>query len=551
MTVLVDSKTFPSFSKLVMEYTGMKDMLEINRLILTFHKGCSDDQSRKNKNMFINYLVNTQAYTNHARSVFATCARSLGIEDSSVEDMYKAFLKTDSRATGIQVHPMTSHGAAEYIASSPQFSTILGEICIELIRAEYPELKDSAVEIPPSVVRMIATDKRVRAPPLSSNNVWAALSEELERDNSWAFEQNTAPLLPPTQTQTQTQTQPQPQLQSPTSENCKEVQTAGQDESSISRRITERYKHHMSADPTEEELRAMLRCTGSVETMVDTFVAAKQSESSKTIDPYALIDVFETVYERSITVFEYMKMAERHKYSDVSTMKKDIRDSKEKYIDAMHAIDEIHKHYTGEVPDRYVLTRRFVTKIDDSAFQHNLIDSIVQGSYLPGMYETHMRTCIASAYKETYDVPPEEHDIAYMFTHAQQQKLHSASHDLQSLITDIKERTDKHLECMKQVFLAVVGRSPDQVETVELLAKYREDFDATPSKPTNYTDASIKDMLYASLEYHEVLRDKLKGAYEIKHTSPPMPSTLYRLLSRALADEQAKRMDVNGLVDWI
>jgi hypothetical protein len=298
-----------------------------------------------------------------------------------------------------------------------------------------------------------------------------------------------------------------------------------------------------------------LDCLANIGKLVDILCDFEHPSSNDQVladTSRRLIVVFETIYERPITVHEFLKWAPRLRDASTASMSATLRESMEHFNTAMNTVDRIHKQYLGAIDDRYLMIGKYINRIDHSSCYEEIINNILEDQYQgkQGVYESCMKTLITKIYQNTYDNEPRPTDVHYFFHHAKTQKLHLESGELHGVITDKKTETDRFITSMQAVFQNVICRDPDHLEIVEYLIYYRNDVEKEIFD-VNLSDEKVANELYASLEFNDVLRNEIQRQFLEITKKPPLPSLIYKCMQQILLSEDTKRNYKPFIKDYI
>lgn len=235
--------------------------------------------------------------------------------------------------------------------------------------------------------------------------------------------------------------------------------------------------------------------------------------------------VFLTCYKREPFVPEFLKIVE-HGITD---------------LEAMHMAHIIHYDVVQDLYQNYVaaniteidFVKRYIYAIDDQIY----VDAIIQELTSSAEYEKEMCAVICDAYTGLYDTRLEIDDLAYMFIQIKNKKLSLRSHELSEIISTLKIQTDGYMTSLDGIYRNILTRSPDAYECVHYKQVYRDDHDVKT------TEATVLSDLYASLEYHDVLKTKIRAIHDETVGTPLLPSKLFALLNQVLKSTALMRDD--------
>ena len=122
-------------------------------------------------------------------------------------------------------------------------------------------------------------------------------------------------------------------------------------------------------------------------------------------------------------------------------------------------------------------------------------------------------------------------DLVYIFTMIKTLKLSIVDDNINRILSSFKEITDAITSHIFRVFLNVLERQPDIHEVEEHIIFYRDNID---EKTMENLDTILEQTLMNSLEYHDILKTKIKIAYKSARTKEILPSTLFSVLNQVI-----------------
>jgi len=210
---------------------------------------------------------------------------------------------------------------------------------------------------------------------------------------------------------------------------------------------------------------------------------------------------------------------------------------------AMHAyhqkqlivVKDLYRSYVATDIPEVEFVKLYIYAIDDAGYTSDIVDDLTASA----AYETEMRAAIRKVFKQMFDIPLPAEDETYMFEQIKGKKIDLQSHQIAEIVTALKIETDNYLASLEAVYTGILKRSPDVLECIHYKAVYRDDHDAKK------TEGSVRGDLYASLEYHDVLKAKIRDLYEGGGEAKKLlPSKLFAILNAVLKDEGLMKNDV-------
>ena len=146
-------------------------------------------------------------------------------------------------------------------------------------------------------------------------------------------------------------------------------------------------------------------------------------------------------------------------------------------------------------------------------------------------YEKSMKESLFAKYKSLFDEELEVVDIIYLFQIIKKLKLNIVDDNINRILSNFKEITDDITTHIFRVFLGVLERQPDIHEVEQHIVYYRDNID---DRTMMQLDATLENRLMNSLEYHDILKTKIKLAYKAAKTKDILPSTLFGILNQLI-----------------
>jgi hypothetical protein len=239
-----------------------------------------------------------------------------------------------------------------------------------------------------------------------------------------------------------------------------------------------------------------------------------------------IVDEFEKVYKRNMNIREYLLYV--HQLRNVAVPKL------ASYITELHNMHVASFTEVGDIVFRYLHT-----KLDEDAFIKSHLSSISEPGFLDTLrnaiiasheYEEKMTDRVSALYKSMYDETLDASDLSYVFG-----KIRAEGHDLMdesvnNLIVAFKNETDDITQHIFGIFVETYEREPDVHEIAKYLSVYRLHND----KAMSDVDAMIEKELTEALEYHDVIKAKIKKIHTMLRNTSVLPSHLYTVLQKVL-----------------
>lgn len=269
--------------------------------------------------------------------------------------------------------------------------------------------------------------------------------------------------------------------------------------------------------PTSHTLNILLSQIGNSDVVLDTLIQqfnVFRNNRVKTVQ-----DQFLKVYKREASVPEFLKIVEQ-RIDDFETM----HACHEKNL---IIVKDLYQRFTASDITEIDYIKRYIYAVDDEGYQDDIIKELIESD----VYEREMRTVIRTAYKGLFGVNLPIEDETYMYEQIKGKRLHLKAGQIGEIIGALKSETDDYLDALAAIFTEILVRAPDILECVHYKQLYRDEHDSSK------TDERVRADLYASLEYHDVLKTKIKDFYDA-NSNPLLPSKLFALLNKILQNEE-------------
>jgi len=252
----------------------------------------------------------------------------------------------------------------------------------------------------------------------------------------------------------------------------------------------------------------------------------KPTIENKSDNTLSIVDSFETIFKRNMNVREYLlyfdklaKLNEKEKDTFIMSLKR-VHD--ELFVN----VQDILLRYLGSNLDEDGFIKNYLHRSNEE----NFIDRLKQDIILSDDYESKMKERLASLYKSLYDTTLDSIEASYLFTSIKNKGYDLLNEDLNNEIVSFKSKTDNIIERILNIFLDTFEREPDTYEVSKYLQIYRDN----SSSPIADIDNIVEHDLQESLEFHDVIKKKIKKLYSSIHNSSIAPSIVYTLLKKVL-----------------
>jgi len=230
------------------------------------------------------------------------------------------------------------------------------------------------------------------------------------------------------------------------------------------------------------------------------------------------LDAFENVFQRAMYVQEYFKY--------VGVCSGDWNAILAKHTTSYNRLREIFETFTGKTISEYYFVNKFLDGVDDITFFDNIVDTIVESPD----YTTSMKRILAEKYKTMFDMNLEESDIDYVFQIVKNQKIDIVNEKLTDILTQLKVETDEVVSHVFKQFLKILERPPDLYDIEQYIRYYRDRL----SEGYDALDGKLERILMHTLEFHDIIKKKIKSVYSTKKGKDILPSMMFDVLNRVI-----------------
>jgi hypothetical protein len=257
-----------------------------------------------------------------------------------------------------------------------------------------------------------------------------------------------------------------------------------------------------------------------------------------------LIAAFEEVFARSMDARELLYYKDCFAKTDMS---KDncielFTKYKVKFDKLYKDISVFLKQYLDEDITEYNFIKRFLNHLDDDdyldKFHHEIIFS--------PEYECKMKERLNSLYKHLYDETMENDDEEYVFMRVKDKCYKLYDDTLNNEIVEYKNYIDSISERILHMFMETLDREPDKAENSKFLKIYRRQSDSVPCKAVE--EDIVKD-LRDSLEYHDIIKRKIRKVYDKIHNDMPHVSFIYSILKKIIDKNDHLTKNIEEIIE--
>ena len=246
----------------------------------------------------------------------------------------------------------------------------------------------------------------------------------------------------------------------------------------------------------------------------------------------AKLEVFEAAFGRKMYVEEFALYGVEYLQLQPDAMKK----VASVFTQSYNRVREVYLDYAN-VSDfsPYEFVKRHLHEHDDPGFCDALADELLHSD----AYKDSMCRKLSALHTEFFDDDLDPASLAYIFDRVRRASLGLHSEQLVHSIKELKKETDHILENVFFVYMAAYARPPEDDEQREHVTEYREYLTASGDSCslTSLTDAAnarLMARLIQTLEFHDVLKSKIRNEYGRRSSTSPSPGALYQVLKKVL-----------------
>ena len=195
------------------------------------------------------------------------------------------------------------------------------------------------------------------------------------------------------------------------------------------------------------------------------------------------------------------------------------------YAEVYRKASAIFRDYTGAPVSEYAYVKAYLERMEHPAFLSELKAHVLGSEE----YRQQMLGVLSTAYARMFDQVLDPSSATHVFNKALVAGMALDDARIGDLITGFKEETDAFVDRIYKIHLELFQRDPDAAEVIAFLSWYREDA-AAPKR----TDARVTRALMEALEFHDVLKRKIRSAHVRLHGADVGAGALYRALESCL-----------------
>lgn len=258
-------------------------------------------------------------------------------------------------------------------------------------------------------------------------------------------------------------------------------------------------------EPNLFEMSEFSAFVNDIEKLADIYLSSFEIDFS--INFENIISAFKTIFQREITVHEYRLF---YKACNVADPLHVFSEYKRLYTTKFFICENIYKQYTDESLNFQIFTNTFLPFIDleENLFIEKTVNIIIDDA----LYNTKMKSLIATQYSTHYSTELELYNLNYYFQIVYKLKYHLVDERINKTIHDLHDETQADIKTINEIFERILLRSSDVYENEKYLMYFRDPKNISPT-------THIENELYSSLEYQDVLKDWIQNSVKIKNRS--------------------------------
>lgn len=260
-----------------------------------------------------------------------------------------------------------------------------------------------------------------------------------------------------------------------------------------------------------------------------------------------VVDVYEEVMNRPMSAREFLLFSKE--LLDASTHGEHKRQAigiKDKFTATFLKVKEVVHKYLDEDMSEIVFIRNHLARSlsapeTAATYEDQLKTEIVMG----GAYAQKMKQKISELHQQMYGDDMNQADCDFLFERFRVLRLELVNEDMNQMIGQFRKETDDIVQTVYDIFMQVYEREPDEEELDSHVSYIRVHGENAI--------AMIKSQLRGALEYHDVLKRKIKKVHGTVRADPILPSQVFKILNRVLAHKDHMESDdietvIQGLI---
>lgn len=246
-----------------------------------------------------------------------------------------------------------------------------------------------------------------------------------------------------------------------------------------------------------------------------------ESQSPQRPETWKWLDAWESEAGRPMYVQEYLK------YSNACDMSEErVRAAVQQHRVVYEHARKLQDKYADRQLSEHDFVRLHIHAMDEPEFLQRMLEDVLGSEE----YRAMMTQALVDMHRRLYDAPPDADSTAYMFSQALTEQLALNDERLRDLVVTFRRECDAQAARVHEVYLKVYGREPDVDEVAQVLPAYR-----ASNGGYDDVDARVVRQLMSGLEFHDVIKKKIKLHYWEAHGNEIGAANLYKVLDVCIA----------------
>lgn len=270
-----------------------------------------------------------------------------------------------------------------------------------------------------------------------------------------------------------------------------------------------------------------------------------------------VLRAFYDVYERPMFVQEYLRFLNAHprshpdKRTSVAEWKQVFEEEKPVLLRLINIVNGAYSSFLDADLTEYEIVDKYLPYFDDAAESaETMYESVKKELVHTDAYQRVMSTRIAQAFFETYGTEMAAADVQCVFAKVREQRVSLTDDALYEYIKSFKDEMDVITNNVCETYMAVYERVPDNKELDNHVIEYRARLSSncTPHRASEL-NKEVECALISGLEFHDVLKTKLRDRHIAVRQDNMSPATLYGTLALALQRLQSLPLERRTLTE--
>lgn len=283
--------------------------------------------------------------------------------------------------------------------------------------------------------------------------------------------------------------------------------------------------------------------------------AAAEADKSSKLQSRTIVNKYKEVlreffeiYDRPMYVQEYMRFSNDHVMAHASTgqdtslqqWKAVFEEEKPSLVCLINVSKTTYVNYVDrrlsdyEVVDRYLHLLGDATQDPEKVFVKIREEMVQTREYRDAMCDR-----ISNIFAELFAAELSQEDVSYVFEKVKDRAISLTDDETHACVKKFKEEMDIITNNICDTYMAVYDRIPDQGELSKHVLEYRSKMAESELDQPSKLNRGIECALVSSLEFHDVLKSKLKQKHIDMKQDAMSAAVLYGSLEQALHKLQA------------